>query len=468
MRILSKYYRVKTVSVLLAGLVLLFSAQPGRAQMQPNKRAEKLSKDAYGEFYKGNFKKAIEICDKAIKAQPQFSYAYYIKGWSQFRLGQLQQALLSLNTALEQGHDPVEVSEPRGMVFYVLKDYGQAEKELLKFADSPKGNGQANYVLAQTFYDQKKYDQALPRFQKALEMGFQSAADIQYYIAVCYGMLQDRGGQEKAALQAVQSGTQFQGEANYQLGNALYNQKKYDQAIGALDKSLQLKPSVRDAYFDLYRIYRLLNRDEDAIAIMKRRIQEDPKDLQAYLNLSWISSLSDHPQEAVEAARQATKLKPEESTGLTNMCRAYNDLKLYDSAVQACNDALKIKPGDGETYLYLARAKEAQNRSSEATVFFERAVTGLTDYTRQFPDNADGFYLLGNAYYATGQRNKAITAYLKALELSPRYVKARFNLGYIYAQLGDHKSAREQYDLLLVLDQGLAAKLLPSIGKPGK
>ncbi len=455
-------------SFLLAGFALLLSFQPAHAQMQPNKRAEKLSKEAYSDFYKGNFKKAIEVADKALKAQPQFPYAYYIKGWSQFRLGQLQQALLSLNKALEQGHDAVEVSEPRGMVYYVLKDYANAEKELLTFTGSPKANGQANYVLAQTYFDQKKYDLALPRFQKALAMGFQSAADIQYYIAVCYGMLQDRPGQEKAATFALQNATQFQGDAYYQLGSALYNQKKHDEALIAYDKALQLKPSIRDAYFQLYRIYRMLNRDDDAMAIMQRRIKEDPEDVQAYLNLSWISSLSDHPQEAVEAARQATKLKPQESTGLTNMCRAYNDLELYDSAVQACNDALKIKPGDGETYLYLARAKEAQKKSSEATILFERAVAGLVDYTRQNPDNADGFYLLGNAYYATEQRNKAITAYLKALELSPRYVKARFNLGYIYAQMGDRKSARDQYDLLVVLDRDLAAKLLPSIGKPGK
>jgi len=472
MRNFSKYYRVEYVSRLLASFLLLsctllVSAQPAPAQMQPNKRAEKLSKDAYSEFYNGNFKKAIEYCDKAIKAQPQFAYAYYIKGWSQLGLRMYQQALFSLNKSLEQGQDPVDVSEPRGQVYYFLKDYPNAEKDLLQFTASPKNNGSANFMLAQTFFEQQKYQAALQRYQRALEMGFQNK-DIQYFIAVCQGALQDRAAQEKAAMQAVQIESQFKADAYYQLGTAFFHQKKYDEAIAAYDRALQLKPAIKDAYFYLYRSYRLLNRVDDAVAIMKRRIKEDPNDLQAYLNLSWISSLSDRPQEAVEAARQATKIKPEEGTGFTNMCRAYNDLKLYDSAVQACNDALRIKPGDGETFLYLARAKEAQKKSTEATVFFARAVTGMVEYTRQNPDNADGFYLLGNAYYATEQRSKAVTAYLKALELSPRYVKARFNLGYIYAQLGDHKSAKDQYDMLMVLDSTLAAKLLPNIEKPGK
>jgi tetratricopeptide (TPR) repeat protein len=470
MKILTKYLSVKTSalfmgSFLLANMVFLLPVQTAFAQMQPNKRAEKLSQTARAEFFNGNYKKALESSDKAIKAEPQFAYAYYIRGWSQFRLNQLEPALASLNKALELGHDKTEVYEPRGEVNYFLKHYADAEKDLLEFTASPKGNGEANFVLARTFFDQEKYQQALPYFQKAVELNYQNK-DIQYFISVCQGVMQDRSAQEKAAMQAVQAESQFKAEAYYQAGSALLNQKKYTEAIDAYEKAVALKPTLKEAYYDLYRIYRLLNREADASAIMKKHVRQDPTDYQGFLHLSWISSLSDQPKEAVEAARQATKLKPEESTGFTNMCRAYNDLKLYDSAVQACNDALRLKPGDGETFFYLGRAKEALKKPDEATLYFDRAVLGLIENTRQNPENPDGYYLLGNAYYATAQRNKAITAYLKTLDIMPRYVKARFNLGYIYAQLGDNKSAREQYEALKLLNSGLADRLLASIDKP--
>jgi tetratricopeptide (TPR) repeat protein len=458
--------RAQALAVFLLTLAaLLFLVQAGQAQTPPSKRAEKLSQDARTEFYNKNYKKALEYSDKAIKIYPQFAYAYYLKGWSEFRLNMLQPALASLNKAVELGHDQTEVNEPRGEVYYFLKNYDGAEKDLLAFTASPKGNGETNFILARTYFDQQKYQQALPYFQKAAEMNYPNK-DIQYFISVCQGVMKDTAAQEKAAMQAVQNESQFKGEAYYQAGMSLLEQKKYDDAIAAYDKAIQFKPSIGEAYLGLYKIYRILNRDEDAAAIMKKLIQQDPQNLQGYLNLSWISSLSDQPKDAVEAARQATKIKPDESTGFTNMCRAYNDLKLYDSAVQACNDALKIKPGDGETFYYLGRAKDAQKKSNEATLYFDKAVQGLTEYTRLNPENADGYYLLGNAYYATLQRTKAITAYLKALELMPRYVKAYFNLGYIYAQLGDYKSAREQYDKLVLLNSELAARLLPSIEKP--
>lgn len=453
----------KSFALLAPLLLILACASVMFAQTQPNKKAEKLSQDAYKEFYKGNYKKAIENSDKAIKAQAKSPYAYYIKGWSQFKLGQFQNALASLNTAEEQGHDPVEVSEPRGMVHYSLKDFAGAEKDLALFTLSPKTNASANFALAQTYFDQKKCDLALPKYQKAAELGFQNK-DIQYYIAVCQGAQKDSEAQQKAAMQAVQSQSQFKAESYYQAGLAYLNQKKYDEAVAAFKNSIELK-MLPDAFFELYKTYRLMNRDDDAMEIMKRLTREDPTNVQAFLNLSWIGSLSDKPQEAVEAARQATKLAPKESIGFTNMCRAYNDLKLFDSAVQACNDALKIKPGDGETFFYLARAKYEQKKTSEAQLYFERAAIGLVEYTKSNPDNADGFYLLGNAYYSSNQRPKAVASYLKTLDLNPRYVKARYNLGLIYTQLGDVKSARTQYDFLRTMDEPLAARLLANIEK---
>jgi tetratricopeptide (TPR) repeat protein len=449
----------------LLSFLTLTTAQIAPAQASQNKKAEKFAQQARDEFYNKNYKKSLDYSDKAIKSQPDFAYAFYIKGWAQFRLNTLEPALASLNKAIELGQDKTEVDEPRGEVHYFLKNYAAAEADLSEFNKSAKANGETNYILARTYFDQQKYHEALPYFQKATEMNYQNK-DIQYFVSVCLGATQDRAAQEKAAMQAVQAESQFKGEAYYQAGVALFSQKKNDEAVEAFDKALQLKPALADAYLYLYRTYRALNRDDDAVAIMKRLIKQDPDNVQGYLNLSWISSLSDQPQQAVEAARRATKLAPTQSVGFTNMCRAYNDLKLYDSAVQACNDALKIRPGDGETFFYLGRAKEAQNKSSEATLYFEKAVQGLTEYVRLNSDNADGFYLLGNAYYATLQRTKAVAAYQKALEIAPRYVKAYYNLGYIYAQLGDYKSARDQYEKLALLNTNLAAKLLPNIEKP--
>jgi tetratricopeptide (TPR) repeat protein len=63
------------------------------------------------------------------------------------------------------------------------------------------------------------------------------------------------------------------------------------------------------------------------------------------------------------------------------------------------------------------------------------------------------------AYYADQQIDKAIEAYKRSLQLSPNFVKARLNLGYMYLANKNLPMAREQYNVLLKIDQQSADKL---------
>jgi len=144
---------------------------------------------------------------------------------------------------------------------------------------------------------------------------------------------------------------------------------------------------------------------------------------------------------------------------------AYNDAKKPDMAIRECNNALKRNPKDGETYYYLARAYDLTNKTDEATKYYKQAVVGLLEQTKNNPDSADGFYLLGNAYRADNQLDKAISAYMKCLELSPRFVRARYNIGIIQLRQKNKTAALEQYNRLLTLDPELAGKLKAEIDK---
>jgi tetratricopeptide (TPR) repeat protein len=72
---------------------------------------------------------------------------------------------------------------------------------------------------------------------------------------------------------------------------------------------------------------------------------------------------------------------------------------------------------------------------------------------------------LGNAYYADDQRDRAIESYLRCLELSPRFVKARYNLGLMYVKKKNKAAAMDQYNSLLTLDQTWAGRLKSEIDK---
>jgi superkiller protein 3 len=212
-------------------------------------------------------------------------------------------------------------------------------------------------------------------------------------------------------------------------------------------------------------VYRSENRYDEAIKVSNQALLVFPADGNINTDLSWYYSLADRPADAVQAAIKAIAALPS-STRPTQIFagRITKQRNIY-RAITACNSALKLQPGDGETYFYLGRAYNLTGRTSEAKQYYGQAVKGLIEFTKANPDYSDGWYLLGNAYFADNQRDKAIEAYLRCLVLSPKFAKARYNLGIIYTRKKNKAAAMEQYSSLIPLDLKLANALKAEIDK---
>ncbi len=291
----------------------------------------------------------------------------------------------------------------------------------------------------------------------------QNSADLYYAIAFTYAKLGEPTPQGIAALNAVQKGTRFLGESWFLVGDSFQRSRKFNEAADAYEKAISAKPDLINSFINLSQVYQILNRMPDAIATAKKGIQFHPNDGTLYTNLSWFNSLIDSHVEAVTAGKKAIALLPDQSMGYTNLCRAYNDLKRYDLAVDSCTTALNLSPNDGETNFYMARAMSFQNKKDVAATHYKKAVKGLIEFTKNNPDYADGFYLLGNSYYETDQMPEAISAFKKCLAISPGFTKAIFNLGVAYFVKGDKPSARAQYNELAKFDAKRAEDLLKII-----
>jgi tetratricopeptide (TPR) repeat protein len=209
--------------------------------------------------------------------------------------------------------------------------------------------------------------------------------------------------------------------------------------------------------------YSRLGMYDEAISATSRILTIEPQNGRAYTHLCWYYSLSDQHQAAADAGRMAVKYAPTDFASHTNLCRAYNDLGRFQDAVSTCTRALELKPGDGETNYYLGRAYEGLKQSSKSPALFQKAVAGLLQYIIENPDDADGDYLLANAYTATKQDDLAVRAYLKAIELKPRFPQARYNLGVILFIMGRTRESLDQQEQLKSMDSARAARLLQLI-----
>ena len=72
-------------------------------------------------------------------------------------------------------------------------------------------------------------------------------------------------------------------EAYYNRGCARINRKKYKEAIEDLEEAIALKPDYADAYFNIGRVYFLLNEEEKACEYYKLAAKYGRQNLEDYL-----------------------------------------------------------------------------------------------------------------------------------------------------------------------------------------
>lgn len=377
---------------------------------------------------------------------------------------QLTLALNHFTFALNQGHKAVDVLRQRAYVFYDLEEFDNALSDIEKvLATSPNDIALIKTAGAIRFTE-KKYPEALAYYARAIAISPRDG-DSHYFTAVIENIRGNVAQQAAAAQIAADNGTSYPGEAFFLVGDARERERNNGAAIEAFRRAIFAKADLYDAYRRLALLYRKEGRLNDAIDISKQALRVFKNDGATFTDLSYYYSLADRPDDAVEAARAGITLLPNEHMPHTNLCRALNEVKKHDQAIVACNNALRLKPNDGETLFYLGRAYDFIGRSADATRHYSQAVVGLTEFTRTNPDDHDGWYLLGNALFADNQRDKAANAYERCLAISPKFAKARFNLGVIHTRRKEKAAANAQYEALRQLDPKLADLLKAEIDK---
>ena len=454
-----------TIFCLLLTAFSAFSVEIGAQNKKDLRKAQKLTAEGNKLFLTKDYRQAIDKYAEAVVLAPTLAEAHFWKGYAHYYLNEFDQSLTEINLAAEQQYNkPLEIYKVRWFLNYDKKNYDAALDDVQKGLQLAPNDMTMTMALGDVYRAQKNYQGALEAYKKTAQMN-PASGDIQYLIALSQQNTGDLEGQLSNAAEAIRKGTKYVGEAYYLIGDAHQKSRRYQEALVAYQQSLASKDSIYEVYRGIADIYRIQSRFSDAIEISKRGLEKFPNDGRIYSDLSWYYSLSNKEGDAIAAAQTAIKLLPEERLAYTSLCRAHNDLKQYQLAINSCNKALEISPGDGETNFYIGYAYTLSNKPDEAAKYYPKAVAGLEDFTKNNPDYSDGFYLLGNAYTSNNEFEKAVESYKKSIDLTPRFAKARYNLGSIYKYLKKDELAVSEYNALLQIDPVLAAKLKDVIDK---
>ncbi len=231
------------------------------------------------------------------------------------------------------------------------------------------------------------------------------------------------------------------------LGNALYDQGKLEEAIASYQQAIQLNPSYSIAYISLGNALYNQGKLEEAIASYQKAIQLNPSDAIAiaYINLGTALLAQEKLEEAIANYQKAIQLNPNYINAYIGLGLAKYDQGKLEVAIANYQQAIELDPNYALPYNGLGAAKYNQGKLEEAIANYQKAI-------QLNPNYAIAYNNLGLALRNQGKLEEAIASYEKSIQLEPSHADVYNGLGYTLQQQGELEEAIQQYKLSLEID----------------
>jgi tetratricopeptide (TPR) repeat protein len=211
-------------------------------------------------------------------------------------------------------------------------------------------------------------------------------------------------------------------EAQASLGDALRQMGRLDEAIGHLEKALEIKPDLATAHNNLGNLLAQRGDLDHAIAHFQQALEARPDYADASYNLGNAHFQKGEWDQAAASYQLALRLKPEYLAACFNLGNTYFQRGKLEAAIACYRQALQINPDYAKAAGNLGAALLQAGRVDAAVRQFQSVLV-------RHPDDAEAAYNLGNILLQRRSWNEAAGYYRKALQINPDWAEVHYDLG---------------------------------------
>jgi protein O-GlcNAc transferase len=171
---------------------------------------------------------------------------------------------------------------------------------------------------------------------------------------------------------------------HFRLGDALWGQGKFDEAVAAYRQVIGIKPDFAAAHCNLGLALAAQGKLDEAVAAYRRAISIKPDFTEAHSNLGNALSGQGKLDEAVAAYRRAISIKPDFAAAHSNLGNVLSGQGKLDEAVAAYRRAISIKSNYAEAHSNLGSALASQGKLDEAVAAYRQAIGIKPDFPEAF------------------------------------------------------------------------------------
>lgn len=229
-------------------------------------------------------------------------------------------------------------------------------------------------------------------------------------------------------------------------GDELFNNEKYQEAIGYYIKALHYDMSDKELLHSIGRAYENLNDNDSAIYYYTAAIARDSNYALALRSRGFSYYSIGSYQSSLKDFLQSLSIEPNNKSAISNTGAVYQEIGDYENALKYYYKTIHLNP---EHYGIMDEL---------ATIYFDLGiydscfywaykVIGNLDYGKDAPHGT-----LGLAYTAINYFDSAVHHLTKAIEYKPDFCHYYNNRGYALVPLGRYEEALEDYNISINLD----------------
>ncbi len=358
---------------------------------------------------KNDFRKDIQISEKALKVDPSSAYAYNSLGDAYLYQDLYDKAIPNYLQAIKIDSTYIDPLNGLANAYYYQRDYDKAIPVYNKAIRLNPKFAFGYFNLANVYFIQRDYNHALVNYQKAVEL---DSTYVNAYQRL--GNTLSKLGAYRKAIVSYQKALKLSPESPViynGLGNVYYNLKSYDTSIVYHKKAVALSPMNSYNYNDLGASYDELNKNDEAIADYKKAIELDTTNALACANLAYV----------------------------------YKKIKDYDNAVVYYKMALRQRPGNAFIYNAIGNVYKDTKDYKNQIYYYKKALDADSTQSYHWQD-------LGFAYIYSKQYANGLPLLKKVMELNPNDASSYYNLACGFSLSNDTETGMKY--LKEALDKG--------------
>ena len=201
--------------------------------------------------------------------------------------------------------------------------------------------------------------------------------------------------------------------AHFNLGDALYNQGRYEEALEPARVAMEQAPDYPTAYVSLGKILNALGRFKEAETHLRHIIALSPQEWDAYIGLGDALYEQGRYEEALEVARVVVEQRLDSAPAHVNLGLILNALDRFEEAETHLRRAIALDPQARDAHLNLGAILYEQGQYEEALEIARVAV-------EQAPDSFKAHINLGAGLSELGRFEEAETHLRRALAFNPQ------------------------------------------------